>query len=243
MTKFLGLAALLFIGACKNGGDTGDTSDTSVQTGVGKMTYNVFKPGDVAEGCYVNYECDSGSFGADSGKVAEIEDAPTDCTVEIGKTFKEFTFKVHKDLAGDFWASPLQDAHVDIGENDNGRADVFRIFQPGTYACAYDSFAYEASPPDHKGDFQFHQDLPNQPIHVDHGGKVVPEKDPNMDVIGNGQSDHMQVVGDQLVLQFDDRGVTNDPNIAKSAITNTGFTLTVVDAATGFVADVTCVLK
>ena len=172
--------ALLALTACNDGGDTNDTSETGVQTGVGTVTYEVYKPADALEPCVVNYDCDSGAYSAKSGKSAEI-DAPSECTVEIGTAAPDFTFMIHKDLEGNTWASPLQDVSVAVGENPLGRADLFRIFQPGVYACSYDKYKYQSGPSDHKGEFLRHVDLPDQRVEVDHGGKVNPEDDQNME--------------------------------------------------------------
>jgi len=244
---FIASAVLSLLTACPPGDsdssgdsdDTTDTSDTSVH-GTALVTVNVFRLDVVVAGVPVTLSSPAKVYSGTSGFAMTI-DAPGNYLTEAGTVIAPFAFPVQDD--GGYWATPTTTTKVDIGDElPSERLDQFKLFEPGTYRCGYDSWFYSSSAPDHKGAYDDHYDISDQQIDVDHDGRVNPQSYMDMVVIGDGVTDYMKVKGDHLVLVVGE--VETDSSspyyLADGMIAKKNFSVTSVDSVYNYVAEVRC---
>ena len=217
--------------ACPADCDSGDTADGG---GTATLTYAVYKLG-VLEDCLVS----ANDITESSGTAFEVP-APASYTVTAGDSSytEQFGFPVHVDQDGEYWAAPPTDVSVQNNDAITGRFDLFNLFEPGDYACEYDSYHYDPSAPDLKGNYIETVEHDPAYVAVNESGKVEPEDEKeNWDVVGSAD-DYMEVKDDHLSLEVvDTRFITY---ITESEIGKKKFSLTVVDETIGYVADLTC---
>ena len=219
--------------------DSGDTDDTGTPTGSAMVLYNAYIMSTKLTDAPIN----AGSVTGTSGTSFEVP-APADYTVMVGDSAKTslFGFPVYTASDGEYWAAPNDSVSVVDGDSiDDGRFDLFNLFEPGVYECTYDKYEYDASAADLKGDFQRTVELDPQTISVNHDGQVEPQDNPDMDVVGDDDGDYIKVENDHLVLQQVGDGETY---ITDSEIGKNFFSLTSISPS-GFtyVADLRCDLE
>jgi hypothetical protein len=235
--------------------DTGANPDDTGVKGTATLQYTVSVLGN-EEPCQINLVCTGTAIyidsfgmtvevGADtpfsvpSGTTVEVA-APTSCEITAGLTgyTETFGYPVHLGEDGEYWAAKPLDLDVNPDQQVSGDFSTFNVFQPGDFVCAYDKYALDTGAADLKGEqWMDHEEIDKQFVSVLQDGVIETENDQNMDVIGRDE-DHMQVVGEELVLVVEAGG--NPYYIAESDIGVDYFTLTVVNTEAGYVADVEC---
>lgn len=264
--KYLILVAAL-TGCHNGGGDTdGNTNlnDTSItgddsgeKIGEATVSYTVSVLGN-QEPCQINLVCDGNAtytnsleeiveveagtaFSVPTGTVVEVE-APAACEATAGLTeyTSTFGFPVHLGTDGEYWASAPLEQPLEPDDEISVDFSTFNLFEPGDYVCWYDKYELDEGASDLKGEqWMEHEEVDKQHVAVLQDGTVEVEDDQNMDIIGRDE-DHMQVVGDELVLIVEAGG--NPYYIADSDIGVNYFNLTVVNTEAGYVGDVWCEL-
>ncbi len=227
--------------------DTSDTGDTSV-TGFAPVTVDVFKLTSVTDDALVYLYGPTKDYSLTSGDTQPV-DAPGDYTAEAGDPTLagQFGYPVYMDGEGNPWAAMPVDFSVQLNVPAPVRIDLHKTIEPGTYACGYDKWRYSTSADGHKGESFGHHDLDNQVIKIDQDGKIHPQDNPNMSVVGHA-GDEMQLKNDQIVLLVNgvEASETSNPP-APYYLENTvvvlgkSFSVTVVDNSPyQYVADVQC---
>ncbi|MFH1631883.1 MAG: hypothetical protein ABIA47_02565, partial [bacterium] len=119
------------------------------------------------------------------------------------------------------WVTPVQERELFDGDSAEVNASLNRYFG-GEYECVRDTYVYDGSAEDYKGEHYRLTELDPQWIEVEDGYKVKGQDDPGIGIMDN--NDEMQVEGDHLILLGDD-----EVYILSSEIGQDEFTATFVD--------------
>jgi hypothetical protein len=234
MTKSFSILCLAFLFACGDsatGGGNGNASGNSGSgpdptTGSGSVVIEATKLGE-SESALVDITCGDEEYFGNTGETIDVV-APADCVANIGDASytSQFGFPVHMDGNGEYWTAPpknfetILDGKIDLG------LELFKLFEPGDYACFTQKWDYDASAPDFKGALENEDEDEPQPILVNEDGRVDPQDRPGMSIWSD--DDYMQVEDDHLILVEADGEQGLYIADSTSAIGNSFFEATVI---------------